>query len=224
MSTSRKRSFQEMLGTEPDANRSDKKRPNIETKGRRLFSPTEPSTSRINIDISYFDGSSKMLTTILEELDSPSSKNFHNLSPSPVKRQLNILKSPENVRLNKFTSPFISKDRSAPPLNSPTTNLPNFVVDGDAPHLGLMSPQRKIKKENVDWLTKMRKQKLLSLNSTLDKDKGINSAQQENNDVFTDKLKSIENKAEAQDLKKTQNKNGTTILKFFALKVPPENV
>lgn len=224
MSTSRKRSFQEMLGTEPDANRSDKKRPNIETKGRRLFSPTEPSTSGINIDISYFDGSSKMLTTILEELDSPSSKNFHNLSPSPVKRQLNILKSPENVRLNKFTSPFISKDRSAPPLNSPTTNLPNFVVDGDAPHLGLMSPQRKIKKENVDWLTKMRKQKLLSLNSTLDKDKGINSAQQENNDVFTDKLKSIENKAEAQDLKKTQNKNGTTILKFFALKVPPENV
>lgn len=44
---------------------------------------------------------------------------------------------------------------------SPTSNLPNYVVNGEAPHLQLQSPKRKLK-ENVDWLTKIRKQKLLS--------------------------------------------------------------
>lgn len=40
---------------------------------------------------------------------------------------------------------------------SPTSNLPNFVLDGTAPHLLEMSPQKS--KENIDWLTKMRKEK-----------------------------------------------------------------
>ncbi|XP_011499985.1 PREDICTED: protein lethal(2)denticleless-like [Ceratosolen solmsi marchali] len=40
---------------------------------------------------------------------------------------------------------------------SPTSNLPNFVVDGTAPHLLEMSPQKL--KENIDWLTKIRKEK-----------------------------------------------------------------
>lgn len=44
---------------------------------------------------------------------------------------------------------------------SPTSNLPNYVINGEAPHLQLQSPKRKLK-ENVDWLTKIRKQKLLS--------------------------------------------------------------
>lgn len=42
-------------------------------------------------------------------------------------------------------------------LFSPTSNLPNFVLDGTAPHLLEMSPQKC--KENVDWLTKIRKEK-----------------------------------------------------------------
>lgn len=37
---------------------------------------------------------------------------------------------------------------------SPTINLPNFVVDGTAPHLLEISPQKY--KENVNWLTKIR--------------------------------------------------------------------
>ncbi|XP_046813626.1 protein lethal(2)denticleless [Vespa crabro] len=37
---------------------------------------------------------------------------------------------------------------------SPTSNLPNFVIDGTAPHLLQMSPEKY--KENVDWLTKIR--------------------------------------------------------------------
>lgn len=217
--SSRKRNFQEMNGDNMDSVGSDKKRPNIETRGRRLFSPGGPAVNEN--DISYFEGSSRVLTTILEELDSPSSKNFQNLSPSPVKRQLNIIKSPDNVRVNNFASPHISKCRPAPPVNSPTTNLPNFVVDGDAPHLGLMSPQRKVKKENVDWLTKMRKQKLLSLNNALEKSIGV----QDDNVESMDKL-TIQNvhKSDSQEAKKLRKKNGTTILKFFTTRVSLDNV
>lgn len=40
---------------------------------------------------------------------------------------------------------------------SPTSNLPNFVIDGTAPHLLQISPQKY--KENIDWLTKIRKEK-----------------------------------------------------------------
>ncbi|EZA62690.1 protein lethal(2)denticleless isoform X2 [Ooceraea biroi] len=43
------------------------------------------------------------------------------------------------------------------PFSSPTSNLPNFVVDGTAPHLLEISPQKY--KENVDWLTKIRKER-----------------------------------------------------------------
>lgn len=42
-------------------------------------------------------------------------------------------------------------------LSSPTLNLPNFVMDGTAPHLLEISPQKY--KENVDWLTKIRMEK-----------------------------------------------------------------
>ncbi|OAD61584.1 Protein lethal(2)denticleless [Eufriesea mexicana] len=40
---------------------------------------------------------------------------------------------------------------------SPTLNLPNFVIDGTAPHLLQLSPEKY--KENVDWLTRIRKEK-----------------------------------------------------------------
>ncbi|XP_015431620.1 PREDICTED: protein lethal(2)denticleless isoform X2 [Dufourea novaeangliae] len=42
-------------------------------------------------------------------------------------------------------------------LFSPTLNLPNFVIDGTAPHLLQMSPEKY--KENVDWLTRIRREK-----------------------------------------------------------------
>lgn len=214
--STRKRNFQEMNGDD-ETGGSDKKRLNYETKGRRLFSPAEPSTSgSSSVKIAYFEGSSRTLTTILEELDSPKSKNFQNLSPSPIKRQLNIIKSPESVRSNRFASPLLPKDRQAIIVNSPTTNLPNFVVDGDAPHLGLMSPHKKEKKENVDWLTKIRKQKLLTLNNTaLDKSTSCGASQDES----SERLKSIENKSDAHELKKNQKKN-ESILKFFSARVP----
>lgn len=212
--STRKRSFIEMNDGENDDKGSDKKRPNIETRGRRLFSPGDPSTSTDCSDFSYIDVPPTKLSTIIEELESPSNKNFQDHSPSPVKRQITI-KSPE-PRMNKYSSPQLCKNRKVPTYNSPTTNLPNYKVDGEAPHLGLMSPQRKPKKENVDWLTKIRKQKLLSQNG----EKSIQSAILECNGNQTEKLKSIENKSESLKEKKIIKKN-ETILKFFS-KMPPE--
>ncbi|KAL7052113.1 hypothetical protein ACKWTF_004768 [Chironomus riparius] len=219
INTGRKRSFHEICDHESDNQKSDVKRPNLETRGRRLFSPNDCSATYHENDL-IIDGPSRSLTTILEELDSPQSKNFQNHSPSPVKRQLNILCSPEPLR--KFASP-LKKDRSLALLNSPTTNLPNYVLDPrEAPHLtNLASPQRKVKKENVDWLTKMRKQKLLSLGNGLERSLLSQQSQLtiENLSDNVDKLKSIENKSDNNDGKRVQQKkNGTSILKFFSVK------
>lgn len=230
-SSSRKRTFQEICDpNDIDACRSDTKRPNIETRGRRLFSPFEPSTSHFDSDVMPFDGPSRSLTTILEELDSPASKNFQNHSPSPVKRQLNIIRSPEPVR--KMVMMNDHRHFTAI-LNSPTTNLPNYVLDPqEAPHFSnLTSPLRKQKKENVDWLTKMRKQKLLSLSNAINAEKTSHetSHNHESNAVVAvnnEKLKSIENKTDSGDGKKMQKKKETTILKFFktsTAKISTEN-
>ncbi|XP_050575282.1 protein lethal(2)denticleless [Bombus affinis] len=48
---------------------------------------------------------------------------------------------------------------------SPTSNLPNFVIDGTAPHLLQLSPEKY--KENVDWLTRIRREKYGKVRKTL---------------------------------------------------------
>ncbi|XP_033206282.1 protein lethal(2)denticleless [Bombus vosnesenskii] len=48
---------------------------------------------------------------------------------------------------------------------SPTLNLPNFVIDGTAPHLLQLSPEKY--KENVDWLTRIRREKYGKVRKTL---------------------------------------------------------
>lgn len=241
LSSSRKRSFSEMIveAEEMEAGGSDVKRPNIETRGRRLFSPCV--SANVEQEMTCLDGASKSLTTILEELDSPGnknghgSKNFQNLSPSPVKRQLNIIRSPDTLpKPCVFASPSIPRNRQPPMVNSPTTNLPNFVVDGEAPHLGLMSPQRKQKKENVDWLTKIRKQRLLTMDIPAlivgIKTEESSSSSHDTNDI--EPWKNNDDKTENPNLKaqeelktevqvaggSTKKKNETTILNFFAVK------
>uniref|UniRef100_A0A1B0DL21 Uncharacterized protein n=2 Tax=Phlebotomus papatasi TaxID=29031 RepID=A0A1B0DL21_PHLPP len=95
---------------------------------------------------------------------------------SPVKSPTKS--SPLSERVNVMTSPESpSTSHVAVPLFSPTSNLPNYVMDGEAPHLRIISPKRKLK-ENVDWLTKIRKQKLQQVASslTLSCDTGGNSS------------------------------------------------
>ncbi|XP_047994832.1 protein lethal(2)denticleless [Leguminivora glycinivorella] len=43
-------------------------------------------------------------------------------------------------------------------FNTPTKNLPNFVLDGEAPHLRLMSPVKK-KQDTTNWLTRIVREK-----------------------------------------------------------------
>lgn len=232
LSTSRKRSFQEIndgIDNDDASCRSDVKRPNIETRGRRLFSPVDPNiASNFECDATPFDGPTnpaRSLTTILEELDSPKSKNFQHHSPSPVKRQLNIIRSPEPVR--RLMSPMLNNGARnfSAITNSPTTNLPNYVIDPqDAPHFSNLTSPRKPKKENQDWLTRMRKQKLMSLSNAMDKTMSsisLDDDQQEHVVAAVpavEKLKSIENKSDSAEVKKVQKKNKTTILKFFSVK------
>lgn len=44
-----------------------------------------------------------------------------------------------------------------PEFSSPTTNLPNYVKDGTSPYLH-RCPRTIVQKENIDWLTKLRKE------------------------------------------------------------------
>ncbi|CAH2108714.1 unnamed protein product [Euphydryas editha] len=60
------------------------------------------------------------------------------LSPSDINNRTPVKTSPTKVKIIRFTTP--------------TKDLPNFVLTGEAPHLRLMSPIRK-KQETTDWLT-----------------------------------------------------------------------
>ncbi|XP_076654973.1 WD40 domain-containing protein denticleless [Halictus rubicundus] len=66
----------------------------------------------------------------------------------------------DNSRLHKgyeSDEPSTSSSTVESKNFSPTLNLPNFVIDGTAPHLLQMSPEKY--KENVDWLTRIRREK-----------------------------------------------------------------
>uniref|UniRef100_A0A336MRL7 CSON006081 protein n=1 Tax=Culicoides sonorensis TaxID=179676 RepID=A0A336MRL7_CULSO len=133
------------------------------SKGRRLFSPPA-STSRQAGGIHCLD-ITKGMQIIFEEANETTSQHlqYHQLPTSPLKNKTSPLS--ERVNANLLLSPDMNGSNSASLLFSPTSNLPNFVIDGEAPHLRVSSPKRKLK-ENVDWLTKIRKQKILSLNGS----------------------------------------------------------
>jgi denticleless len=159
-----KRTFSDMCeGDEEEAAAEvpEAKRPSQESRGRRLFA----GCGGKNLDL---------MATDEKLLDSPETRRPAPLSPgsprsfrsSPLceKIDFNVI-SPETPSTSRaLSSAVVEASTSAAAtaiLFSPTTNLPNFVVDRQAPHLRIISPKRKLK-ENVDWLTKMRKQKILS--------------------------------------------------------------
>lgn len=131
---------------EPEA-----KRLTTESKGRRLFSPHASTSSGSTSNGLATLEISKGLQIIFEESETPSSPR--SLKSSPLSERIggNLL-SPE------MKSPIMGT------FFSPTSNLPNYVLDGEAPHLRVCSPKRK-HKENVNWLTKFRKQKGFASNS-----------------------------------------------------------
>lgn len=94
---------------------------------------------------SWTDGKFKTILSPIEE----------NLEPSAKRAHL------ENRSARRLFSPSTRDSEAGPSSDktpfSPTLNLPNFVIDGTAPHLVERSPQKS--KENVDWLTKIRKER-----------------------------------------------------------------
>lgn len=194
-----KRSFFEMTDDLHcyESNGNESKRPHIETKGRRLFSP--PSTSSGFLGRTYEIGCSTNLASILEETDTQSEFITSLRSPnkcdnSPTKQNHKILLSPLSERFNRnlmasdMPSPSGQQRSMAPMLFSPTLNLPNYAINGEAPHLIAQSPKRKLK-ENVksDWLTTMRKQKLMN-SSTLNRQLNakLNDPSQSNQEPVSD--------------------------------------
>ena len=109
---------------------------------------TPPSTNENASKISNNMNTPLDLVERLTDLDMNSSKASFTSPPS-----------------TNVPTPGSQTTRSQQPFSSmifsPTSNLPNYVLDGEAPHLGIMSPKRKLK-DKVDWLTKIRKQKLMS--------------------------------------------------------------
>lgn len=169
MKSTSKRSHSDMCADDPQplqngsAMGGDSKRQLIETRARRLFAPT--STAMIPLDTSpqsIDSGFKSILSGIAEETETsptqqqPTEKLM--LSPLNERNQINTGLRVLELRSRLSTS---HPSCSTAALLSPTSNLPNYVIDGDAPHLKLQSPKRKLK-ENVDWLTKIRKQRQLS--------------------------------------------------------------
>lgn len=150
---SMKRSFSDMNGGDSKCMQTygggDSKRQLIETRARRLFAPTTSLASDAN----------GRLAGIAEDIETPPKDDSTTkilLSPLNERNQLH------NYRLDEIRTPSTAnRPTCSQSLFSPTSNLPNYVIDGDAPHLKLQSPKRK-HKENIDWLTKIRKQKLSS--------------------------------------------------------------
>lgn len=172
---SMKRSYSDMCDTMNMQNNQntggDSKRQLIETRARRLFASTSSSLSSQNNDNKIHQDtenhSNELSRIVLHENSEtpPREENEKLLSPLNERNHLN------HYRLEEIRTPSSSLNRPScsQSLFSPTSNLPNYVIDGDAPHLKLQSPKRKLK-ENIDWLTKIRKQKLSStINRQLNK-------------------------------------------------------
>ncbi|XP_066599319.1 protein lethal(2)denticleless isoform X2 [Prorops nasuta] len=103
----------------------------------------------------------KSILSPIQENKEPLTKRFHSENRgarrlfSPANDQKIESYETNNCRSNEVTTSAVMAHSS---LNfSPTLNLPNFVIDGTAPHLLQISPQKC--KENIDWLTKIRKER-----------------------------------------------------------------
>ncbi|XP_060803897.1 protein lethal(2)denticleless [Amyelois transitella] len=98
-----------------------------------IYAAPKPGTSFMTPTKNYEKKNSKIISPKSPKVISPST-----IQRSPIKV------SPAKVRIVSFTTP--------------TKDLPNFVLTGEAPHLRLMSPMKK-KQETTDWLTRMSREK-----------------------------------------------------------------
>ncbi|XP_015191632.1 PREDICTED: protein lethal(2)denticleless [Polistes dominula] len=118
------------------------KRPHIENRGaRRLFSQSTDKTTICDKGYNFDKPSTSSYVPKLETTISES-----NVSESTI--------SENNVSESTSSENNVSESTSSSISFLPISNLPNFVIDGTAPHLLQISPEKY--KERVDWLTKIR--------------------------------------------------------------------
>ncbi|KAI4463386.1 lethal 2 denticleless protein retinoic acid-regulated nuclear matrix-associated protein [Holotrichia oblita] len=128
---------------------------------------------------------------------------------NPKRPKLEVDKSPTSIE-QKLATPKSykhSREETSPEPFSPTTNLPNFNVDGCAPHLNY-SPQKRIDK---DWLTKMRVERSL-----------IHEMRERANNSIPPKIIKLDNLSpRTRSLKKqnrvTRNDRQSPLLKYFRI-------
>ncbi|XP_031633109.1 protein lethal(2)denticleless [Contarinia nasturtii] len=161
----------------------DSKRQLIETRARRLFAPTTSTSTDIYQKYNQCndDTPRRILPGITEEIETPPKDDSGKILLSPLNERNQLT----HYRLDEIRTPSSSSNRPScsQSLFSPTSNLPNYVMNAsDAPHLKLQSPKRKLK-ENIDWLTKIRKQKLSSTVGRQLTEK-LNDTQQESQQTY----------------------------------------
>lgn len=144
------------------------------------FNP-KPGTSFMTPTKNYEKKGCKLLSPKSPKTISPTNR-------TPIKV------SPTKVRIISFSTP--------------TKDLPNFVMTGEAPHLRLMSPGKK-KQETTDWLTLMLREKRVKINET---DK-VNSPSSPKENIPTRRNSVTEKTLKANKAR--------TLLKYFS--VTPKN-
>lgn len=108
----------------------------------------------------YSVGQAYSVLSPISECNVSSAKRFH-LDNKGARRLFDLSSEGDqcipsvDVRSNvSVHKSHIGIDLSA----SPTINLPNYVVDGTSPHHSCV--RKSLQKENVDWLTKLKKEKI----------------------------------------------------------------
>ncbi|XP_034940876.1 protein lethal(2)denticleless [Chelonus insularis] len=124
----------------------------------------------------WSDSKFKTILSPIEENSSPPTKRAY-LEYRTPRRLFSPMSTKDllphrDYDLNEPTPSTSTSDDRQP--FSPTMNLPNFVIDGTAPHLIPVSPIKS--KENVDWLTKMRQMRF---------EKNMSQKQVESNNTIT---------------------------------------
>ncbi|XP_076766703.1 WD40 domain-containing protein denticleless isoform X2 [Xylocopa sonorina] len=126
-----------------------------------INSSMKRSYSRMMLSGSWSDGKFKSVLSPIQENFTSATKRIH-LENRGARRLFSPCND-NNSLLNRGyesdepTTSSTSIETKNEAHFSPTLNLPNFVIDGTAPHLLQLSPEKY--KENIDWLTRIRKEK-----------------------------------------------------------------
>lgn len=142
-----KRSLIDMLnGTLPTV-----KEENVENEPNQLNVHSEDTTCEASTSKSHF---SNDLVEGCMKLDAGMFSDEEQQQSSRSITKYNGMRTPTKSPKKLVISPSPRKRKVPSPGPGICFDFPNYVISGDAPHLGLMSPPKKICK-NIDWLTRL---------------------------------------------------------------------